>query len=120
MKPLHSLLLIPFCAGAAIAQSPAVLSKNNTDFMRGLINYRYYDLAEGLAKTVAGSSATDTEKQNIAILASDLTRLKERVAGNSAGEKDAIIAMIKLREASIAKAPESAESDALQIGRAHV
>jgi tetratricopeptide (TPR) repeat protein len=114
VKQLLSLLLISLCAGTALAQSPAVLSKSNTDFMRGLINYRYYDLAEGLAKSIGTSSLADVEKSNIAILASDLARVKQRVEGNAAGEKDAIIAAIKLREASIEKAPEAADSDQLR------
>jgi tetratricopeptide (TPR) repeat protein len=117
--PLRSGLLVPLCSallssGVALAQSAAVLSAHNADFMRGLIRYRYYDLAEALGKTVASSNLPETEKSNIAILVADLDGAKDTREGDSAGAKDAILQAIKLREERIAKDPTSNDADVLR------
>jgi tetratricopeptide (TPR) repeat protein len=96
----------------ALAQSAAVLSAHNADFMRGLIAYRYYDLAEALAKTVAASNLPETEKSNIAIIAADIN--DPAVGASGAGRKDAILQAIKLREDRIAKDPASNDADILR------
>ena len=108
------LWLLPICAASALAQTPAILSPHNSDFLKGLMQRGYFDLAEGLARAVEASSLPDVEKKRVAILALDIKAGKLGREGDAQQQKEVIIQTIKAREATIAQNPDSKESDTLR------